>query len=83
MRQWRCGLRSKLTLCVALGAGIAILLSLAMTLPGSSWTTTSTSSILLSMAKPCGDEVPQLRLLNCAPGCERHGVCDREFGTCK
>lgn len=81
MRRWRC-VRSKPVLCIAVGAAAAVLFSTCMILAGSSWTATNTQSVLLSLAKPGSNELPRLRLLNCLPGCERHGNCNREDGTC-
>jgi hypothetical protein len=66
-----------------LGTALAALFSIGMIFAASSRTITGTQSVILSMARPHGEGLAQLQLLNCPPGCERHGNCDREYGTCK
>jgi hypothetical protein len=84
MRRWQGGVRSKPALCIAVGAAVAVFFSTCMLLAGSSWTTANTQSVLMSLARPgVYDQRPRLQLLNCLPGCERHGNCNREVGTCR
>lgn len=59
------------------GAGAVILLLCADLLVTATVLTPSTSSLIASVKLPCATAQPQLRLLSCAPGCERHRVCDR------